>query len=145
MVPYGLCVGGDASLTSEVCAKDAGPPPVLHWEAESASQFGFRVLEGRESLGLLSKGGPRQLPIPPDSEGHPVVVDLHEHDGARLAPAGREMLEDRQPSRMVRSRDLVRIFRAAPPEFAVMALRLTRLEIPRPVPPGHERFSEHPN
>src|SRR3989449_7715826 len=140
MVPYGLCVGGDASLTSEVCAKDARPPPVLHREAESASQFGFRVLEARESLGLLSKGGPRQLPIPPDSEGHPVVVDLHEHDGTRLAPAGCEMLEDRQPSRMVRSRDLVRICRAAPPEFVVMGRRRARLEIPRLQPLEHERL-----
>src|SRR2546428_9442484 len=126
MVPSGLCVGGEASLTSEVCAKNARPPPVLHWEAESASQFGFRVLEARESLGLLSKGGPRQLPIPPDSEGHPVVVDLHEHDGARLAPAGREMLEDRQPSRMARSRDLVRIGRADPRQFVVMGRRPAR-------------------
>src|SRR2546427_5577560 len=120
MGPFGLCVGRDASVTSEVCAKDARPPPVLHREAKLASQFGFRVLEARESLGLLSKGGPRQLPIPPDSEGHPVVVDLHEHDGARLASAGCEMLEEGQPSRMVRSRDLVWIGRAAPGEFVVM-------------------------
>src|SRR2546427_13063759 len=105
MVPYGLCVGGDASLTSEVCAKDARPPPVLHPEAESASQFGFRVLEARESPGLLSKGGPRELPIPPDSERHPVLIDLHEHDRARLASAGCEMLEEGQASRMVRPRD----------------------------------------
>src|SRR2546425_7623079 len=131
MVPCGLCVGGDASLTWEVCAKAAGPPPVLHWEAESASQFGFRVLEARESLGLLSKGGPRQLPVPPDPEGHPVVVDLHEHDCSRLAPTGREMLEDRQAGRVVGSRDLVRIGRPASRELVVMRPRRTRLEGPR--------------
>src|SRR5439155_476550 len=81
---------------------------------------GFRLLEARESLGLLSKGGPRQLPVPPNSEGHPVVVDLHEDDRARLAPSGREMLEDGQASRMVCSRDLVRIGRPASGELMIV-------------------------
>src|SRR2546428_10699084 len=99
MDAYGLCVGRDAALAPQVCSEDARPPPVLQREAEPPSQFGFGLLDARESLGLLSEGRPRELPIPPDSERHPVVVDLHEHDCARLTLAACEMLEDRQAGR----------------------------------------------
>src|SRR2546426_7827546 len=94
MDAYGLCVGRDAALAPQVCSEDARPPPVLQREAEPPSQFGFGLLDARESLGLLSEGRPRELPIPPDPERHPVVVDLHEHDCARLTLAACEMPED---------------------------------------------------
>src|SRR3989475_12541744 len=84
MDAHGLCVGRDAALAPQVCSEDARPPPVLQREAEPPSQFGFGLLDARESLGLLSEGPPGELPIPPDSERHPVLVGLHEHECARL-------------------------------------------------------------
>src|SRR5436309_15482800 len=106
MDAYGLCVGRDAALAPQVCSEDARPPLVLQREAEPPSLVGFGLLDARESLGLLSEGRPCELPIPPDHERHPVVVDLHDHDCARLALAACETLEDGQARRMVGSRDL---------------------------------------
>src|SRR3989454_7709951 len=114
MDAHGLCVGRDAALAPQVCSEDARPPPVLQREAEPPSQFGFGLLDSRESLGLLTEGRPRELPIPPDSERHPVVVDLHEHACARLTLAACEMLEDRQAGRRAIPPALLRKPRAPP-------------------------------
>src|SRR5256712_11427112 len=108
MVLDGLCVGGDPALAAKVGTQDARPPPVLQREAEPPSEFGLRFVEGPEAHRLRTERGPRELAIPPDPERYPVVVDLHEHDGAGLAAAGRQMLDDGQAGRMICSRHPVR-------------------------------------
>src|SRR2546425_655650 len=111
----GPSVARDPPLASQVRPEHARSPPVLQRKAQTPSQFDFGVVEAREACWFRSESCASQFAIPPDAKGHPIVVDLHEDDGARLTAAGLEMLQHRQAGRLGRPRDLVRVGRSAPP------------------------------
>src|SRR2546428_946836 len=113
----GLCVARDPPLASQVRAEHARSPPVLQRKAQTPSQFDFGVVEAREACRFRSESCASKFAIPPDAEGHPIVVDLHEDDGARLTAAGLEMLQHRQAGRLGRPLGLVRIGRPASREL----------------------------
>src|SRR2546430_17631017 len=88
------CVRRDSALAPQVGPEYARSPPVREREPKAAADFGLGRFEVRESRGLLGQGRPRQLPVPPDPERHPVVVDFHEDDGTGLPSTDREVFED---------------------------------------------------
>src|SRR6058998_3052021 len=139
----GPSVARDPPLASQVRPEHARSPPVLQRKAQTPSQFDFGVVEAREACWFRSESCASQFAIPPDAKGHPIVVDLHEDDGARLTAAGLEMLQHRQAGRVVRPCDLVRIGRPASREFMVVGRRRVRLQVPRLESLEHERLREH--
>src|SRR2546426_2354353 len=111
--------------------------PSFEPQVESRSQERQALVQRLELGGMLQQRGSRDLAVPPDAEGNPVLVHLHEHDGPTLAPLSVEVLEDGEPGGVVTPRQGVGVRSPAAEELVVCKGERIRLQIERFEPLKH--------